>query len=264
MTEPHTAPPEPSTDPDAEHFAQVTGGIYRNVVPAAVWQAIRYAVRHELPAKNPTIMMMFVRIAEVYADVHAFLQSQFSNAEGAERSALQLILDPPVGIRDAEYLPERIESPGEMDLCWAEFLVTGSIDPVEKVLAVLDRDDVTRPFVDSLLAEEDRPSLDVGEKEIGELGSVGIALGQSAGHWQIVSPGDIDILLWFGLKDQNSTCIQVFEKMNEEQRVHVANKGAAMWSLRANAGQHGKIRLFCEEQSKLEGGRGRLLIDPAH
>ncbi|MCM2373406.1 hypothetical protein [Aporhodopirellula aestuarii] len=263
MTDHRTDSPETTVDPDAEHFAQTTSGIYRRVDSESVWSAIRYAVRHQLPAKNPTIMMMFVRIAEVYPEVRDFLMQQLPEANDMERSALGLILDPPEGIRNAEYLPQEIASPGEMDLCWSEFLVTGSTQPIEKVVAVLDRDDLARPLIDSLLSGDDGPPMEFDDNELMELASVGIALGRTDGPWKVMSPGDVDILLWFGLKDQNQACTRVFQEMNDEQRVHVANKGAAMWSLRANAAQHGTIRLFCEEQSKREGGQGRLLIDPS-
>ncbi|EMI52241.1 hypothetical protein [Rhodopirellula sallentina] len=263
MSDPNYAKSSTTSDPDADCFAEVTNGIYRNVVPESVWRAIRFAVRHELPAKNPTIMMMFVRIAEVYDNVHAFLSSKLPEATGPERSAMALILDPPTGIRNAEYLPDEIESPGEMDLCWSEFLVTGELSPIEKVVAVLDREDRSRHTIDTLLSKETDSPVTVDDNAIGELGKIGIVLGQTNGQWKIVSPGDIDVLLWFGIKDQIPTCVQFFELMNEEQRVHIANKGAAMWSLRANASQHGKIRMFCEEQSQLEGGRARLLISPA-
>ena len=39
--------------------------------------------------------------------------------------------------------------------CWGEFLVTGDIGAVEKVIAVLDKEDATRPFLDEVLASGD-------------------------------------------------------------------------------------------------------------
>jgi hypothetical protein len=257
------ASPNEPPDPDAEHFAQVTSGIYRRVIPESVWLAIQYAIRNQLPADNPTIMMMFVRIAEVYPEVHEHLQSKLADADGTERSALQLILDPPEGIRQAEYLPDEIQSPGEMDMCWSEFLVTGSTEPVEKVVAVLDREDLSREFVDSMLSSGDPPKLELSDDERNELARYGIALGKKDGPWQIMSPGDIDILVWFGLKDQNPVFSRIVKEMTEDHLVHLANKGAALWSLKANANQHGTIRLLCEAQTKIEGGIGRQLIDPA-
>ncbi|MGB7347265.1 MAG: hypothetical protein WBD20_23785 [Pirellulaceae bacterium] len=263
MTNPASETNATAVDPDAAHFAQVASGFYRRVVPESVWLAIRYAIRHQLPAENPTIMMMFVRIAEVYPEVREYLTEQLSEANDAEQSALALILNPPEGIRSAEYLPDEITSPGEMDLCWSEFLVTGSIQPIEKVVAVLDREDLTRPLIDSLLLGEDSPPIELSDDERAELASIGIALGHTDGPWKVMSPGDVDVLLWFGVKNQNATCLRIVNEMNDQQRIHLANKGAAMWSLRANASQHGKIRLFCEEQSKVNGGVARLLIDPA-
>ena len=49
----------------------------------------------------------------------------------------------------------------------------------------------------------------------------------------------------------------------EQTQIHVANKGAAIWSLQANAQQHGAIRLLCEEEASRPGGFGRQLIRPS-
>jgi hypothetical protein len=224
---------------------------------------LQCAVRNQLAAENPTIMMMFVRIAEVYPQIRDYLTTRVPTANDEEQLALSLILDPPEGIRDAEYLPDQIQSPGEMDLCWGEFLVTGSIEPIEKVMAVLDREDLARGVIDALLSPAESPQLTLDDAEREELAAVGIALGFADQQWRIASPGDIDILLWFGLKDQIAACSRIAASMSQEQLVHLANKGAALWSLRANAEQHGKIRLYCEEQATVDGGIGRQLIVPA-
>ncbi len=258
-----------SDDPNAAHFAQVSSGIYRRIVPQSVWLALSYAVRHRLAAENPTIMMMFVRIAEVYPEVRQYLQQQLASADRSQRTALDLIFNPPPGIRDAEYLPDQIQSPGEMDLCWSEFLVTGSVDPITKVVQVLDREDMSRRLIDTWIVDDDPSGIAFDEEEMNQLANVGIALGRKAvagddasdAPWQIMSPGDVDVLLWFGVKDKVPACMRIFDHMDDEQRLHLAVKGAAMWSLRANAAQHGKIRLFCEQQSKLPGGSARQLID---
>jgi hypothetical protein len=251
-----------SRDP-AACFAEVTSGVYRRVDVESVWSAIEYAVTHRLPAENPTIMFMFIRIAGFYPQVHEHLVTRRSAANHEMQLALELILNPPEGLRNAEYLPEEIQSPGEMDLLWSEFLVTGLTEPIEKVVSVLDREDRTRPLLHWALSSDDSDSLAIGENELAEFASIGVALGKEDGRWQVVSPGDLDILLWFGVKDQKPTCLKVFQSMSDGDRIHIANKGAAMWSLKANASQHGTIRLFCEEQSKVEGGRGRLLINPS-
>lgn len=250
-------------DPDAAHFAQVTSGIYRRVIPETVWLAFCFAIRNQLPQENPTILMMFVRIAEVYPEVREYLSNKLAEAEPKHKSALTLVLNPPAELHDAKYLPESIGSPGEMDLCWSEFLVTGSVEPILKVVAVLDREDMSRELINGWLSDEEDSVLKLDEEEMQTLASAGIALGKAYGPWKIMSPGDIDVLIWFGVKDQNPICIRIFQELNEEQLLHMANKGAAFWSLHANANQHGKIRLLCEEQAKLPGGAARLLIDPS-
>jgi hypothetical protein len=261
--EPSESAPEPSDSvSDAEHFARITSGVYRRADAVSVWKALQFAVRNELAAENPTIMMIFVRIAEVYPQIREYLSGCVPAANEDQQKALSLILDPPEGVREAEYLPDEIQSPGEMDLCWGEFLVTGSLDPIEKVMVVLDREDLTRGIIDELLTPPESPQLVLDDAEREELATIGIALGLADKRWRIASPGDIDILLWFGLKDQNVTCARIAAAMSQDQLVHLANKGAALWSLRANAEQHGKIRLYCEQQARKDGGIGRQLIVP--
>ena len=248
----------------ASAFEQVASGVYRCTEPETIWEAIQYAVRNELMVKNPTIMILFIRIAEVYSAVREDLVVRQSGAEGKEASAIQLILEPPLELRDAAYLPNAIKSPGEMDLCWGEFLVTGSTKVVQQVIAVLDREDLTRKFIDEQLQTLGAESVVLSDTERTTLAQVGITLGLEAdqGPDVVLSDGDVDILLWFGVKNGNGVCRKILHAMPESTQVHLANKGAAVWSLQANAQQHGSIRLLCEEAASRPGGFGRQLIRP--
>lgn len=248
-------------DPRAGAFAQVASGVYRCFSPDLVWAAMEYAVEHQLFLRNPTIMLMFVRIAEVYPAAKELFAEKKAVAQTTFQSPLAAVLEPPVEVRGARYLPDSIQSPGEMDLCWAEFLVTGKTAVVERIIEVLDRPDRTRDFLSAQLstAPED-PVLSDDEKQ--ELQRYGIGLGKLSddGAWTVMTPGDTDVFLSLGVKDQDPTCKKVFDAMHEELRLHVACKGAALWSLQANAATHGVIRLFCEEAAKQTGGFGRTLL----
>ncbi|SMP59336.1 hypothetical protein SAMN06265222_106212 [Neorhodopirellula lusitana] len=251
-------------DPDAIKFAEVTSGIYRRFDAESVWMALRYAVGHQLFNENPTIMLMFVRIAEVYPEARQRLQEQQNEETGPPRQAIDLILDPPQEIRDAQYLPDSIQSPGEMDLCWAEFLVTGKTDVVTRIVAVLDRDDLTRDFLNQQLSDESS-TLELSDDERNELQQFGIGIGKLSedAQWEVMTPGDSDLFLWLAIKNQNELCSRILQAMDEPLQLHLASKGAALWSLQANATQHGSIRLLCEEAGKQPGGFGRKLLIPA-
>ncbi|MEM7477151.1 MAG: hypothetical protein AAF483_19380 [Planctomycetota bacterium] len=253
----------------ASAFEQVASGVYRRADPETVWEALQYAIHNELMVKNPTIMILFIRIAEVYSAIKDDLKSRRQKALAQEASAIDLILNPPDELRAGAYLPDKIESPGEMDLCWSEFLVTGNTEIIGRVIEVLDREDLTRPFVDrQLQASQTQPddpeSLSLSDSQRSELAQIGITLGLEAdeGPDIVLSAGDVDILLWFGVKNGNAVCSAILKAMPEATQIHVANKGAAIWSLQANAQQHGSIRLLCEEQSTRPGGFGRQLIRP--
>ncbi len=251
----------PDDNADAKMFAAVASGVYRRVDAKSVFMALRYAVGQQLFSENPAIMLMFVRIAEVHQAVFDSLKSQQSKLSGPLRQAVDLVLEPPLEIRDAKYLPDSIQSPGEMDLCWAEFLVTGQTDVVQKIIDVLDRDDRTRDFLKQLLSE-DTKRLPFSDSEQLELQQVGIGLGKLSAdsEWEVMTPGDTDIFLWLGIKDSNQACVRVFEKMDDDLKLHLANKGAALWSLQANASQHGSVRLLCDAAASQSGGFGRQLL----
>ncbi|WP_233215408.1 hypothetical protein [Rhodopirellula bahusiensis] len=257
---------ERSAEPnlDSTKFAEVTSGVYRRFDAESVWMALRYAIGQQLFEENPTIMLMFVRIAEIYPEAHARLQEIRSQESGPLRQAIDLIVDPPNELREAKYLPDSIQSPGEMDLCWAEFLVTGKTEVITKIVAVLDRDDRTREFLNQTLSSE-TPDLLLSDAERTELQQFGIGIGKLSedARWEVMTPGDCDLFLWLAIKDQNATCSRILHAMDESLKLHLASKGAALWSLQANATQHGTIRLLCEQASKHPGGFGRKLLVPA-
>lgn len=246
-------------------FEQVASGVYRNTDPNTIWTALQYAIENELMVKNPTIMILFIRIAEVYGPIKDDLARRRNTADSKEVAAVKLILEPPAELQNAAYLPDEIQSPGEMDLCWGEFLVTGNTKVVRRVIDVLDREDLTREFVNQQLQTPSPETNFLSDSERTTLAQVGITLGLEAdeGPDVILSDGDVDILLWFGVKNGNEVCSKILKAMPEPTQIHVANKGAAIWSLQANAQQHGAIRLLCEEEANRPGGFGRQLILPS-
>ncbi len=250
-------------DENANCFAEFASGIYRRFSPDTILGGLRYAVDHELFSKNPTIMLMFVRVAEYYPSAVEALRKVRQSATGPERQALDLVLEPPPEIRDAKYLPDEVGSPGEMDLCWAEFLVTGETNAIEKVIDVLDRRDETRQYLSDGLSSESK-SIELTEPEFAALQRYGIGLGKAptTARWEVMTEGDTDLFLWLAAKDKDPTSVRLLGEMDPSLQLHLANKGAALVSLLNNAAQHGKIRLLCEQAATQPGGFGRTLLNP--
>lgn len=269
-------------DPDQPCFAQVTAGVYRNADPEVIWKALQYAIRHGLPGENPLIALMFVRIVETFPKVREHLESVAPTASELEQLALKMVLDPPEQLKAGSYLPDKVESPGELDLCWSEFLVTGDIEVVKKVIAVLDYPDGTRPYINEILAnqpdeevddanetDQTKPDSDaenpltLNEEERAQLAQVGIMIGRrdESGPFTVLSPGDLDFLLWIGLKTQNAAGAKIVQAMDASLQVHLSTKGAALWSLQSNAAKHGTVRLLCIDEAKQPGGFGRSLLN---
>jgi hypothetical protein len=156
----------------------------------------------------------------------------------------------------------------DLDLSWAEFFVTGDTAPVERIIAVVDWPDVVRErierglrqpaivrFLGAGLHQRLRPS--VPARVIRRLG---IAV-----DWQrrvVQTQEDVDWLclapLFF---DQPSPAWRLISTyLSEEQRRIAGIRGAAIWSVGANAIDHVRVLETCESRLATRSGPARLTL----
>jgi hypothetical protein len=156
----------------------------------------------------------------------------------------------------------------DLDLSWAEFFVKGNTAPVERIIAVLDWPDVVRErierglrqptivrFLGAGLRQSWRPS--VPSRVIRRLG---IAV-----DWRrrvVETPDDLD---WLCLApvffDQPSPAWRLISPyLSEEQRGIASIRGAAIWSLGANAIEHVLVLETCESRLATRNGPTRLTL----
>lgn len=133
------------TIPQRDSFSRVTAGFYRDADPTVAADALVFALEASKFQKDETLLLMFARMAEVYPEVNPrFRQLLTSSLAPEGRQIIQALVDPPEQFKDARYLLTPISTPQDLDICWGEFLVTGSLDVVKRIIAVLDWPDLVR------------------------------------------------------------------------------------------------------------------------
>ncbi|OGW75388.1 MAG: hypothetical protein A2Z72_02970 [Omnitrophica bacterium RBG_13_46_9] len=186
----------------------------------------------------------------------AFLKERTANLRSAEeKKTVDIILNKPP-LTTAAIIKE-VKSALELDCLWAEFLLTGEKEPVEKVIGVLARPDIFRTRLTTWLSgsspsEENGKIKDILEK----YWNIKVDLADK----RIVAPADaaIDLDIHCGLILRNSTVnkkdltkdfaeLRKVIGLSDEDIFVLVMKSTAAWSLYSNARQHEKVREICSE-----------------
>jgi len=156
----------------------------------------------------------------------------------------------------------------DLDLLWAEFFVTGNTTPVAQIIGVLDWPDVVRErverglrqpavvrFLGPFIGNESRPSVPASV-----IRRLGITIDQE--RRVVATPEDLD---WLCLADlffhQPSPAWRLISRyLSEEQQRIASMRGAAIWSLGANAIKHVRVLETCEAQLATRSGQTRLTL----
>ena len=143
-----------------------------------------------------------------------------------------------------------VENNDDLDFLWAEFFVTGRQEPINKIIKVLDWDDIFRLRLASWM------SVKHSAKDIVQLS----ALLNDRAHidvdvkkGKIKHEGDLDVLysafvnsssVGNGLA-RDAVNIRLMLGLSEDEMRYISIKGAAIWSLRINSQQHPRVLEFC-------------------
>jgi hypothetical protein len=157
----------------------------------------------------------------------------------------------------------------DLDLLWAEFLVTGRTTSVERIIDVLEWPDLLRQRVEfSLrlpgLVRSIGGSLPwLGRSRLSLSTGVVRRLGIEVDRQRRVveTPEDLDtrFLTADGSFDGEAWSL-ISPSLSKKERENVATKAAARWSLGANAIEHPRVVETCEAGSATRGGRARLAL----
>jgi len=157
----------------------------------------------------------------------------------------------------------------DLDLLWAEFLVTGETTSVERIIDVLEWPDLVRErvemslrlpksvrFVEMLLPWPGRSRLSVSDGVVRFLGI------RVDGERRVVeTPEDLDCRFWApsGSPGERAWAL-VSPLLSKRQREKVATKAVARWSLGANSIEHERVLEACEAGSATRRGRAELAL----
>ena len=217
------------------------GGYYRAPDPALAAEALVEFFAKPNAGDNPA-WRMFVIVARhdpaaavaiaAVAERHPSLAATVSAILAAANNR---------GLPDPLELP--IAGPGDLDLLWAAFLVSGAEAPVQRILDVLSWEDRTLAALDrwvrapGLLSYFSRPAA------LKRLHAAG--LGTDVTQPRLGNVMDVDLNVWKLMSSGFKVRDELPFQLPDDHVMHLAIKGAACWSLQSNARQHPAVeRLY--------------------
>lgn len=210
-----------------------------------------------LSSTSPTVneLHAFCRMAMVDEAV----RSGFAALREKKPAVVDMVLR---GFDDGEFPRVGAEPPSaeSLDLLWIEFFVTGSLVPVQRIVAVLDEPDVVRRKLAAWL-KETRAGL-FGRTRIERFLPVfaRAAFPVDVESATIDGPVDLDLSVALAARAGKLKFAELPVPLTTEELLRLAAKSAAVWSLRAVAGTHPAIAQVCQVESQRVGGAGRLLL----
>lgn len=167
-----------------------------------------------------------------------------------------------------ESLPEArppIQTAEDLDVRWAEFLVSGETQPIEEIVEVLSWPDRLRARIEAFLSERRRFDFLFGSERrrrmLGKLAALGIGSDESL--QKLESPFDLDCLaLMNGMAVDAERCkilqAALPKPLEASDLLCLATKATAKWSLWSNAGQHPRVLAVCVDALGRVSGAPRL------
>jgi len=244
---------------EASAFEAVTTGYYRRPDVAQAAQAMRHALRMMASAERSelgrfgVLMYLFARIAQTSDAARKEFAPLLQSYRGPHVALAETALEAGALPNHPAALRVGIARPEDLDLLWAEFFVTGAPDPVLRIIATLDREDVVRRHLERWLHK--RSLFDRGRRRAtaSTLDAVGIAL--DLDRRVIITSGDLDCLCCTIARRP----FPIFQHLElaPEDALQVAIKGSALWSLQLNSTVHELVAALCHQESQRLGGPAR-------
>lgn len=211
--------------PEPAHAAAALAEFFAMPDAAAnpAWRMFVVAARHD-----PAVADAFTALAAARPDLAAIIHSILAAANNA-------------GLPDPLSMP--IAEPGDLDVVWSAFLVSGADAPVQRILDVLLWEDRTLAALDrwvrapGLLSYFSRPAA------VKRLHAAGLAT--DATQPRLGNGEDVDLHVWKLMSNGWQARTELPFPLPDDHVLHLAIKGAACWSLQSNAAQHPAVaRLY--------------------
>jgi hypothetical protein len=254
----------PSANSDLEAFTRVTTGYYRSADPRMAALALRHLLR-TLTETAPddlgrfsSLLYLFHRIARLSAEARAGFEVVLRGFTGPHEGLVRAILEARPDRPSPDALALAIEGPEHLDLLWAEFFVTGSPDPILRIVGTLDWEDRVRRHLErwlralSLFGRASRRQTAATLREFG--------LDVDLEAKRILTEADLDCLC-FSIAERRILIFKHLPFVLKPEDVRIlGTKGTALWSLRLNATEHARVAEICRAERSRPGGTARLRL----
>jgi hypothetical protein len=243
-------------------FEQVSTGYYLSPDPQRACLALVHMLSllatsetRDLPVRFDSLFYLFARIAQVSSQAFTQFTSVAESFDGPHAPIVRSMLRAPIDPTFPNALKMPLEGPESLDLLWAEFFVTGSSEPILRIISALDRPDCVRRHLDLWVSERSLFGNAKRRTTVATLASVGLLvdLDQRA----IVTTGDLDCLC-FSIAERKFPIFKHLPfTLSPEDVLALLAKGSALWSLRLNSRKHPIVAKLCAEEAQRAGGPGR-------
>jgi hypothetical protein len=243
-------------------FTEVTSGYYRSPDPRQAALAFRCLLDLFVEAgpenleRFGSLIFLFGRIAQVSGEAHAALGAVVDEHAGPLPPIARRIVDARGDATFPRVAELVVERPEHVDLLWAEFFVTGSVDVVARIASLLDDVDRVRRHLELWLGER---SWFGGAKRRAKADALrALGLDVDLETRTIRSEGDLDCLS-FSIAERKLPIFLHLE-LPPEDLTAASVKASALWSLRLNAMDHEIVATCCRAEAERPGGPARRLL----
>lgn len=253
-----------SANASVQAFTHVTTGYYRSSDPQMAALALHHMLRMVAATKPEdlgrlvNLFYLFHRIARLSEEARARFGPVLRDYEGPHKELAHRILEARDDGGSPNVLDLVVEGPEHLDLLWAEFFVTGSSDPILRIIGTLDREDCVRRHLDrwlhggSFFGKAKRRATATTLREVG----LEVDLDAKA----ILTNADLDCLC-FSIAERKFPIFKHLPfTLAREDLLVLSSKGAALWSLRLNSAQHARVTEICCVERSRPGGAARLRL----
>jgi len=207
------------------------------------------------PGPDVIDLHVFTRMAMVSPAVRGAMQALRSRSPAVE-VVLRGFADP-----DFPRVGDGPPAPHELDLLWIEFFITGDTAPLRRILGVLDEPDLSRARLTQWLRDTGTGFL--GKRRFARFVPVfaRCAIPVQFESMDVGGPLDVDLTVALSARAGMLKFDELPFPLTEAERLRIAAKSAAIWSLRQNARTHEPVAALCGAEATRPGGAGRLLLD---
>jgi len=153
-----------------------------------------------------------------------------------------------------------LDNPMILDLLWGEFIDSGNLDAVRRIVSVLDWEDLVRNRLQCWLSEI-RPEMwaEMPYKDYQRL-LIRCDFPIDYDRRSIDGPFDLDIYAARLALGHKLKFAELPIALSPKELVRLGMKSAALWSLSSMAEQYDSVAVICDQESKKPGGAARIYL----